>query len=189
MEAFVYCWTDIKTNKLYVGWHKGFTDDGYICSSKIMLEEYNKRPNDFKRQIIATGSPKDMVVFESAILKAENVSVNEDYYNMHNGNGFYRLGKHTEETKRKISKSKTGIKRPDLSEKNKTKLNPAKIGLCSRCMENDLNPMFNKNHSEESKFKISQNRKGKGRQPKSEETKRKMAEARLVYWAKRKGQI
>lgn len=189
MEAFVYCWTDIKINKLYVGWHKGSIDDGYICSSKLMLEEYKKRPHDFKREIIATGIAKDMVTLESAILKAEKVSVNEHYYNMHENNGFYRLGKHTEETKQKISIANKGNKRPDLSEKNRTHLNPAKLGLCSRSMENELNPMFNKNHTEESKIKMSQNRKGKGTQPKSEETKRKMAEARRMYWAKRKGQI
>jgi hypothetical protein len=41
-EAFVYCWTDKLHNKLYVGVHKGNVDDGYICSSKIMLKEYKK---------------------------------------------------------------------------------------------------------------------------------------------------
>ena len=36
-EAFVYCWTDHKTNKLYVGVHKGSINDGYICSSKYTI--------------------------------------------------------------------------------------------------------------------------------------------------------
>lgn len=188
-EAFVYCWTDMKTSKLYVGWHKGSVDDGYVCSSKPMLEEYYMRPNDFKRQIIASGLSNDMIALESAILKTEKVSTNEQYYNMHNGNGLYRLGAHTEDTKRKISESLRGTKRPDLSRRNKTKLNPAKLGLCSRSMKNELNPMFNKTHTEESRIKMSQNRKGKGTQPKSEDTKRKMAEARRAYWAKRKGQL
>ena len=72
-EAFVYCWTDMKTSKLYVGWHKGSVDDGYVCSSKPMLEEYYMRPNDFKRQIIASGLSNDMIALESAILKTEKV--------------------------------------------------------------------------------------------------------------------
>lgn len=50
-EAFLYCWTDLVNHKLYVGVHKGIQNDGYICSSKKMLEEYNKRQEDFKRKI------------------------------------------------------------------------------------------------------------------------------------------
>ena len=40
-EAFVYCWTDHKTNKIYIGSHKGDVNDGYVCSSKYMMEEYD----------------------------------------------------------------------------------------------------------------------------------------------------
>ena len=29
-QGFVYQWTDHKTNKLYIGSHKGDPDDGYI---------------------------------------------------------------------------------------------------------------------------------------------------------------
>jgi len=115
MEAFVYCWTDWKENKLYVGWHKGQPDDGYICSSKLMIEQYNSRPKDFTRQIIATGSSKDMVNFETTILKEFNVAENASFYNMHNGNGFYHLNKHTEETKAKLRKPKTEKHKKNLS--------------------------------------------------------------------------
>lgn len=37
-ESFVYCWTDHKRSKLYIGYHKGSPDDGYVCSSKRMLK-------------------------------------------------------------------------------------------------------------------------------------------------------
>ena len=67
MEAFVYCWTDHKTEKLYVGSRKGSTDDGYICSSKLMLEEYAKRPADFTRQIVAEGKYDDIRKLESYV--------------------------------------------------------------------------------------------------------------------------
>lgn len=101
-EAFVYCWTDSKTDKIYVGWHKGSFDDGYICSSNTLLEIYNKRPNDFTRQIIATGKSNDMVALESAILKSDKASTNKNYYNMHNNDGsFYNKG-HSELTKQKL---------------------------------------------------------------------------------------
>lgn len=83
MEAFVYCWTDLGTNKLYVGVHKGTPEDGYVCSSKLMLEEYTKRPNDFSRQIVAYGSFKEMYVLETAILKAAKADKDLGFYNQH----------------------------------------------------------------------------------------------------------
>lgn len=186
MEAFVYSLSDVSNGKIYVGWHKGSIDDGYICSSKIVKEEYNKRSKDFIRTIIAMGTAEDMVKLETKILQSFDAKNDEKCYNMHNGNGLYRLGAHNNETKRKISKSKIGIKRPDLSERNKTELNPAKMGLCGRDTSKEKNPMYGKTHNENSKIKMSENRRGKGTQRKSEETKRKMAEARKKYWELKK---
>jgi hypothetical protein len=92
-EAFVYCWTDFGTNKLYVGVHKGTPEDGYVCSSKSMLEEYTKRPNDFSRQIVARGTFKEMYVFETAILKAAGADKDPGFYNQHLNNGKFHIGK------------------------------------------------------------------------------------------------
>lgn len=113
-EAFVYCWTDKKTNKLYVGSHKGSTEDGYICSSKLMLEEYKKRPEDFSRQIVASGNLSDIRKLESKILQAVNASVNEDFYNKHENDGFFfggwKKGEMSEEHRAKLSAAKKGRK-------------------------------------------------------------------------------
>lgn len=68
-EAFVYCWSDNATAKVYVGVHKGTPDDGYICSSKRMMPEYKSRSQDFSRQIIAQGTLNDCAVLEVAIIK------------------------------------------------------------------------------------------------------------------------
>ena len=54
MTAFVYVWKDTFSNKRYIGSHKGKPDDGYICSSEIMMEQYNRNPASFVRQILAT---------------------------------------------------------------------------------------------------------------------------------------
>lgn len=68
-DSFVYCWSDHKTAKVYVGVHKGFSDDGYICSSKTMKNEYLLRPEDFTREILTYGSFKDCANFEVSINK------------------------------------------------------------------------------------------------------------------------
>ena len=119
-EAFVYCWTDHKTNKLYVGSHKGSLNDGYVCSSKVMLEQYNKRPCDFTRQIIAKGQVNDIRKLEYKILSSIDAATNESFYNKHNGFGSYL----TEEMKDKIGrKSKERWKnsqyRSNVSQKHK----------------------------------------------------------------------
>lgn len=102
-EAFVYCWTDHKRDMLYVGVHKGTQCDGYISSSKVFNTEYNKRPMDFSRQIIATGDFKSMAVFESKILIGVNAALNEVFYNQNNNNGKFHCFGHTDHTKQKMS--------------------------------------------------------------------------------------
>jgi ribosomal protein L3 len=102
-EAFVYCWTDHSTHKLYVGWHKGAPNDGYVCSSKVMLQEYKKRPHDFTREVLASGNTNDMLNFETKILTAANAAKDPMFYNMHNGNGkFTHNQPHTEESIKKF---------------------------------------------------------------------------------------
>lgn len=142
-EAFTYCWTDKSTNKLYVGCHKGSQHDGYIASSKVFLEEYNSRPEDFSREILAEGLYSDMLKFETAILKAVDAKYSNDYYNQHNGDGkFYRTVV-TQETRNKLAAAQLGKK---LSAERKQKISET---------------MKTKRHSAETKAKMSANRKGK----------------------------
>ena len=177
MEAFVYCWTEKKTNMLYVGSHKGSIDDGYICSSKYMMEEYNKRPQDFSRQIVAEGEYKNMLVLETKILKSVNAKLNENFYNMHNGDGNFYRSYTTEETKFKISKSKKG---KALSIDHKSKISIAlktSEKIKNREIKNfgENNGMFGKTHSEKTKQLMSVKKLGK---KDSIETKKKKSESR-----------
>jgi hypothetical protein len=103
MDSFVYCWSDMATKMLYVGVHKGSKSDGYVCSSKYMMEEYSKRPQDFKRQIIANGSYDEMLRLEINILKSADAAKSDAYYNKHNGDGLYYIKNHSAETKTKMS--------------------------------------------------------------------------------------
>jgi group I intron endonuclease len=195
-EAFVYCWTDKRTNKLYVGSHKGLTDDGYICSSKYMLEEYNKRPKDFSRQIVAEGEYENIRILEEKILTTVNAKLDENFYNMHNGDGKFYLKGHTEKARKAISIANTGRIRQDLSERNKLGLTKEQIQKqidTKRKMGYYLpenNPMFGKTHSEKIKKKHSERMSGE-KNPNynkkfSKETKEKMSIARKLYWKNRK---
>ena len=107
MQAFVYCWTDHKTNKLYVGSHKGTEDDGYICSSKHMMIEYKKRPEDFTRQIVANCEVETARKLEGMILKAANARIDEHFYNRHDNDGLFfegwKKGEFSEEHKKQMS--------------------------------------------------------------------------------------
>ena len=87
MESFAYTWTNTKTNQLYIGSHKGTPDDGYVCSSKPMLEDYMRDRSVFSRQIVATGTHEDMVAFEKALLMSVGARNDPQFYNKHNGNG------------------------------------------------------------------------------------------------------
>lgn len=137
-EAFLYCWTDFGLNKLYVGIRKGDPADSYICSSKLMKEEFQKRPNDFSRQIIAYGRYEDLLTLETLILRNCDARNNSDFYNMHNGDGKFYNFKHTEKTKRKITgrkpggipwnKGKSGYKTKPCSEERKNKISKANKG-------------------------------------------------------------
>jgi hypothetical protein len=191
-EAFVYCWTDHKTNKLYVGSHKGSTNDGYICSSKLMLEEYKKRPEDFTRQIIAQGSFTDIRNLESAILKSINVKLDEQFYNQHNSDGKFYLKGHTQKSKDAIGKAHKGKKSPFLIERNKLGLSEEtrkKISENHHDVSGKNNPMFGKKHTEKARKAMSEKRKGINTYIKTDEVKKKMSEAKKLYWAKRKGLI
>jgi hypothetical protein len=161
MEAFVYCWTDKKTNKLYVGSHKGSTDDGYICSSKTMLEEYKKRPEDFSRQIVAEGELGDIRKLETKILQSVKARINENFYNKHDNDGFYfdgwKKGEMTAEHREKMAAAKRGKK---LSESHK---------------QNILKKIRGRKNLPEHKAALIASRIGSKH---SEETKQKMREAK-----------
>lgn len=98
-EAFVYIWKDMTCNKFYIGKHKGKEDDGYISSSKLFIEEYNQRPNDFQRKIVAFGADGEMYNLETSLLEGFDAANHPRFYNKYNNRGrFYNDG--SEEIKR-----------------------------------------------------------------------------------------
>lgn len=162
-DSFVYCWFDKGKYKKYIGVHKGNLDDGYICSSSDVLTEYNSRPFDFDREILAVGSFKEMALTESQLLQMIDARNNPGFYNKHNVDGLFRTqgplsDSHKEkisrsmrgnvitaETKEKIRSSMTGFKRGPLTDDQRLRLSKIRKG---------------RKLSEEHRKKISANHKG-----------------------------
>ncbi len=69
MYGFVYLWFDRYKRMFYLGSHVGSENDGYICSSKKMLNAYKKRPQDFRRRIIER-------IFDDNIKKLRTAELN-----------------------------------------------------------------------------------------------------------------
>lgn len=172
-EAFVYCWTDHLRNMIYVGYHKGTIDDGYVCSSKLMKQYYKERPEDFSRMIIAQGSTDDMHNLERQILISMDAMNDVSCYNRSNGVKTYNIKEHTEETKRKISKINKGKTR---TEEDKKKMSEYRKGKkkSKEHKKKISDAHIGKNISEETKRKISEVNKGKKH---SEETCKKISES------------
>lgn len=166
IEAFVYCWTDHLTNRLYVGSHKGSVDDGYICSSKLMKEEYDKRPSDFTRQIVAEGIFTDIRVLEAKLLDTMNVKHDPAFYNQHNGNGDFYCKGHTVEARKKMGAAHKG---KNHTEETKNKMSVAMTGKKHKSY-------YGRPTTEETKQKIIASNKG---QKRSQETRNKMSLAHI----------
>ena len=206
MEAFVYCWTNAENGRVYVGCRKGHPQDGYICSSKPMLEDYSHAPSAFSRQVVATGTYDDMRRLETAILVAADARNSSDFYNMHNNTGDFRLKRHTAETRAAISRAVSGRKRPDVAARNRlghTATTKAKIA--SRPYATGVGHVnFGKHMTEEQKQKISVAKKlnprvvteeirqrcaESGRRPKTAETRAKMSAAAKLREARKKQDV
>jgi hypothetical protein len=196
MDAFVYCWTDHKTNKLYVGSHKGSTDDGYVCSSKHMMVEYKKRPEDFTKQIIAEGKLDDIRKLETKILQAANVRIDEQFYNKHDNDGFFfegwKQGEFSEEHRKNMSISASKRKR---TPEHIQKLNEGRRNSKNSVEHNRKISEKNtgKKHTQETLDKLSKKLKGKispnkgvklGAQ--SNERRKNTSIAIKKWWAERK---
>ena len=125
--GFVYIWFDRKHKKYYIGRHWGFENDGYICSSTNMRNNYKNRPYDFKRKIVSKiyTCIEDLIVEEQRWL--DMIDPSEccvKYYNktLKSNTPSTRGYKHSIETKLKIGIGNKGKK---LSEETKLKLRQA----------------------------------------------------------------
>jgi len=152
MEAFVYCWFDKKTKKRYIGYHKGTPEDGYVCSSKYFLSEYETRKEDFRRKILSFGSVEEMREEEIRLLKKYDAASNERFFNRNNG-GYWIV--FTDEVRQKMREKKLGA-----PPSNKGKKAPAHV------------------YSEEMNKKRSEALKGRKKSPETVERMKKAQQQR-----------
>lgn len=88
--AYVYKWVHIPTQKWYIGSRTKqgcHPEDGYLCSSKIvkpLIESCNK---EWERHILATGTPIEMIQYETELLNKLDAKNDIMSYNLHNGDG------------------------------------------------------------------------------------------------------
>lgn len=140
-EAFVYCWTDHATQKLYIGSHKGSIDDGYVCSSKYMMEEYSKRSENFTRQIVASGKEEDIRKFETKLLTALDAASDESFYNKHNGFGTNGInyGKYLSIDEKKLTYQKvaSALKDKPKSDNHKQAMRGSRPHVNQSCSKNN----------------------------------------------------
>lgn len=86
-EAFVYIWYN-DADEQYVGFHIGSHEDGYTCSSDEVKERIKSEP-DWRREILAWGTAREMQAFETGWLRAVDARRNTRFLNRWNNEIYY----------------------------------------------------------------------------------------------------
>jgi hypothetical protein len=130
MTAFVYKWTHKPTLGWYVGSRTAkecHTEDGYICSSKVVKPMIQTNPTEWERTILAIGTPKEMRMLETLILETIDAMNDPRSFNQNNGNGILgNTGKQFSQAHKnaKSVSAKIAMNRPDT----KAAIRAANIG-------------------------------------------------------------
>lgn len=166
--SFVYKWIHLPTGKWYIGSRtaKGcHPQDGYISSSQLIKPLIKQNPTEWKREVIKTGSPEEMIKLETTLLESLDAKHNPMSFNQHNSDGkFTRTGVVvSEDTRKKQSES---IKKVHPN-RGKPSPNRGKVA------------------SEDTRKKQSESKLGKKRKPFTEQTIEKMKIAAKIKAEKR----
>jgi len=205
--GIVYKWTNKINGKWYIGSHKGTAEDRYTASGTLVLAAFRKYGIDnFSREILYEG--EDYRELEEFILSELNAKDNLKSYNLRNtAEGGDTLSTHPNKAEiiKKISQANKGkSKSPEHIESMKQAsnsgrfkkgqephnkgINPETAATRERRLRKDFIPI------EESVAKANKTKKergytnGKLGTTRTEESKRKTAEAVKRSWEKRKQQ-
>ena len=108
-SPFIYRWVHIPTGKWYIGCHASkncSTDDGYICSSKIVKPLIKDKPNEWERTVLHHGTRKEMYVQETLLLVLYGAKDNPMSFNKHNNLPYAgsEFNPHSDLTKKALGK-------------------------------------------------------------------------------------
>lgn len=191
MKSFTYLWIDFGDGpaKFYIGRKIGDfwqidSSNNYQCTSKLVLAEMEKRPQDFKRFLIDTFSDKvGHREQEAELLQSVDAARNPLYYNQHNENGKFIVTseKMTVEWRQNISKASKGKPKRDVSKwfGNRNKRGKTQIAWNKGVPRTWVGPNhLGRKRSEETKRKISLSKIGKPR-PWTPEWRERATNARI----------
>ena len=200
MFFILYETTNTINGKKYRGVHKTKNlDDGYLGSGKLLLRAIEKYGEEnFERKFLTSFVNEDEMYYTEKEYVNEDWIQSENTYNIMLGgkggwghidvtgknNPFYGK-RHTEETKRKLSKLTIGKYSGD---------NNPMFGVS---LSGSANGMFEKKHTDESKLQMGETRRENRRCGKitfdhlrgilkSEETRKKMSESQKRRWKESK---
>lgn len=171
MVGFVYLWYDLKKKRFYIGSHWGEENDGYICSSNWMKQAYKRRPETFKRRILAWVSSSRRELLDEEFRWLNMIDENElgtRYYNLAKRVGHWhadedRLRTTRERLKKAQNDPETNARRSASIKEAIARWTPEQ-----RAARN---------------AKLSASLKGRKQPPRTEEHKRNNREANKKAWA------
>lgn len=193
---FIYKTTCLITDKYYLGMHS--TDDlndGYLGSGKILTRSIHKygRENHVREIIEMLPDRKSLSLKEAEIVNEQHLR-NSKCMNLQKGGCAFEFNripdmhlgmsgkKHSEETKKKISKANRGKKRPKISEALKGRQFSEQTRK-KMSEKQKQRPDLKKPLTDEVKQKISETLKGI---PLSEERKRRISEGTRLGLARKR---
>lgn len=133
--GYIYIWYDTRAKLFYIGGHKGRVEDSYICSSKMMLRAYKKRPDTFRFRVLqyTYGSKENLREAEKYWL--DKIKDHELYWTPNIKNKsvrYYNQKKHSSGGNGQANKGKKTIgghnKGKPMSEEQKLKISRAMKG-------------------------------------------------------------
>ena len=197
--AYLYHWKHLPSQKWYIGSRTAqgcHPDDGYICSSKIVKPLIKSNPTEWHKTILVIGDPDYIWELEHQYLTSLNARKDPQSFNLTNGQPVGRSGvpisdKHkksiSEANKGKIYSEETLQKISENVSKSRQEkpITQAQLDTLKKMSEKNKGSTWTEERRQKFKKSIKERYArqeskllGKKRKPFSDETRRKMSEAR-----------
>jgi group I intron endonuclease len=171
MYGYIYMTINNENGKRYIGQKKSnvFLHEKYLGSGKILkqaIELYGKE-NFSVIMLCECESKEELNEMEIKYIAYYNAQNDPDFYNICKGGEagaggpLFKGHKHSDKTKKQMSKNRSGNKNSNYG--NHWKMNEAQLKRRSELSSGENNPMYGKQHTEETLRKISEKNKGRNK--------------------------